>query len=51
MTRRTIPISDGMTYESLRERFTWSIPERFNTGAACADVHPEGAPALITVCP
>ncbi len=51
MTRRTIPISDGMTYESLRERFTWSIPERFNTGAACADRHPEGAPALITVAP
>lgn len=33
---------------SLRpEGFHWEIPERFNIGAACTDVHPEGAPAIV----
>ncbi|TCJ76504.1 UNVERIFIED_ORG: acetyl-CoA synthetase [Dietzia maris] len=29
------------------EGFHWEIPERFNIGAACTDVHPEGAPAIV----
>lgn len=48
---RTIPLHDGMTYESLQERFAWRIPERFNMGVACADAHPPGAPALMAVPP
>ena len=28
--------------------FAWEIPERFNIGAACTDVHPADAPAIIT---
>ncbi len=38
-----------MTYQSLRERFKWSIPTRFNMGRACSDVHPPSRVALIAV--
>ncbi len=36
-----------MTYESLRERFRWAVPARFNLGAACSDAHPPDRTALI----
>jgi acetyl-CoA synthetase len=51
MVRRTIPIHDGMTYESLREHFRWQIPERFNIGLACSDAHSPESPALVSVDP
>jgi len=40
-----------MTYASLRERFSWQIPTRFNMGVACSDVHPADAPGLTAVDP
>ena len=35
--RRVLYAHEGMTYDSLRERFLWEIPGRFNLGDACAD--------------
>lgn len=29
------------------EGFRWEIPEHFNIGAACTDVHPKDAPAIV----
>lgn len=37
----------GMTYESLRERFRWRIPGRFNLGEACADQQDPAITALV----
>jgi len=48
MATRAIETHDGMTHGSLRSRFRWSIPERFNLGAACSDAHPPGDLALVT---
>ena len=48
MAARQVAAHDGMTYESLRERFRWSVPERFNLGTACCDAHPPDRPALIS---
>jgi acetyl-CoA synthetase len=47
MTERVVPPHDGMTYESLRARFAWKIPDRFNMGVACSDVHDPARPALV----
>jgi acetyl-CoA synthetase len=46
MGERTLPIHDGMTYQSLVRRFEWSIPERFNMGVSCSDDQHADAPAL-----
>jgi acetyl-CoA synthetase len=48
MSLRAIVRHDGMSHQSLRERFRWRIPERFNLGAACSDAHRPEDPALIT---
>ncbi len=37
----------GLTYDDLRETVSWSIPERFNMGVACADVPDSDAVALV----
>lgn len=39
------------SYEELYDAFVWRVPERFNIGVACADVHPAGDLALIAVDP
>lgn len=44
----TLPVHDGMSYTSLRDRFRWDIPTRFSMGSACSDVHPPDDPALIS---
>jgi acetyl-CoA synthetase len=41
--------SEGATHASLRAGFSWSLPERFNLGVACADVHAATSLALIEV--
>jgi acetyl-CoA synthetase len=38
-----------MTYTSVRELFNWQVPDRFNMGVACSDVHPADATGLIAV--
>lgn len=38
-----------MSYESLRSRFNWAIPGRFNMGVACVDDQPSNDVALIAV--
>ncbi len=38
-----------LDYQTLRDRFAWDVPGRFNMGVACADAHPADRPALITV--
>jgi acetyl-CoA synthetase len=38
-----------MTYQSLRDRFAWQIPPRFNMGRACTDVHPADTTGLIAI--
>ncbi|MFQ5523251.1 MAG: AMP-binding protein [Acidimicrobiia bacterium] len=38
-----------LSYEALRRRFTWQIPDRFNMGVACADAHEPNRTALIAV--
>lgn len=47
MTRTVVP--PGGSYDELRASFRWQIPERFNIGAACSDVHPAGDVALVEV--
>ncbi|MGH7717820.1 MAG: AMP-binding protein [Gemmatimonadaceae bacterium] len=37
----------GATYDELVTDFRWTLPQRFNMGAACSDRHPPSAPALI----
>ncbi len=37
----------GVNYESLRGDFRWTLPQRLNMGALCADRHPTSARALI----
>lgn len=49
MPQRLIEPHEGMTYESLRARFSWSIPDRFNLGVACSDAHPPDDVALVAV--
>ena len=49
MPARTVEPHEGMTYDSLRERFAWRMPERFNLGAACADAHDPDRVALVAV--
>ncbi len=46
---RAIMPSPGATYEQIRDRFAWNVPEYFNIGVACVDVHPPAAPGLIVV--
>ena len=36
----------GVTYEDLRRRFTWDLPDRFNIGVACSDAQSPAAPAV-----
>ncbi len=48
-TRRLLIPHQGMTYETLRNRFRWNIPERFNLGVACADQQEPEATALVAV--
>ena len=48
-TRRLLIPHQGMTYETLRDRFRWNIPERFNLGVACADQQEPEATALVAV--
>lgn len=38
---------DGASYEDLRARFRWSVPERFNIGVACSDRHPHDRVAML----
>ena len=45
--RRMLAPHEDMTYESLRERFRWQIPDRFNLGVACADQQDPAATALV----
>jgi acetyl-CoA synthetase len=44
-----IEATGGTTHASLRAGFRWSLPGRFNIGAACADVHAATSLALIEV--
>jgi acetyl-CoA synthetase len=37
----------GATYDDLVRGFRWTLPQRFNMGAACSDRHPPNALALI----
>jgi len=37
----------GRSYEELRSAFSWSLPERFNMGIACADQQPAARVALV----
>jgi acetyl-CoA synthetase len=37
----------GVTYQRLRDRFSWDLPQRLNIGVACADAHAAAAPALV----
>jgi acetyl-CoA synthetase len=39
----------GRSYSDMRRRFRWKVPERFNIGVACTDLHPSHRPALIHV--
>jgi acetyl-CoA synthetase len=41
----------GRSYAELRSAFRWDLPERFNMGTACADVHAPATTALIEVLP
>ncbi len=47
MTRSLVP--PGASYEELRASFRWRLPERFNIGVACSDVHPAGDIAIVEV--
>ena len=42
-------LSRHESYATTRERFAWRIPQRFNIGVACCDVHADGSgrPALL----
>ena len=46
---RAITPLPGATYESIRDGFEWQIPDSFNIGVACVDVHPPTSPGLIIV--
>lgn len=39
----------GVTYERLRETFSWQLPRHFNMGVACADAQAGAALALVEV--
>lgn len=39
----------NLTYQDLRESFTWVLPEQFNLGTACTTAHDPKKVALITV--
>jgi acetyl-CoA synthetase len=39
----------GRSYSDMRRRFRWKVPERFNIGVACTDLHPSHRPAVIHV--
>ncbi|MBW3659245.1 MAG: AMP-binding protein, partial [Actinobacteria bacterium] len=41
--------TEDATHASLRAGFRWSLPDRFNIGAACADVHAATALAMIEI--
>jgi acetyl-CoA synthetase len=41
--------ADEVTYASLRRRFRWPSPERFNIATVCADVHAATSLAMIEV--
>lgn len=47
MATRAIEPHDSMTYESLRARFAWHIPDHFNMGVACT-AHPADRIALLS---
>ncbi len=49
MIIRTLHPDAGGSYEELRLGFSWNIPELFNMGVACSDVHDPDSPALIAV--
>jgi acetyl-CoA synthetase len=34
-------------YDAIRAAFAWQVPDRFNVGVACSDVHPPGATAVV----
>jgi acetyl-CoA synthetase len=42
-------VPPGADYDALRTAFRWRIPERFNIGVACSDVHPRSNLALLHV--
>ncbi len=46
---RAITVTPGTSHTAMREGFRWRIPEHFNIGVACCDVHPANAPALLVV--
>jgi len=45
--RRLLDPHDQMSYSTLRNRFSWQIPERFNMGVACCPADEPDAVALV----
>ncbi|MFV1961233.1 MAG: AMP-binding protein, partial [Acidimicrobiia bacterium] len=41
--------ADELTYDTIRARFEWRIPERFNMGVACSSAHDPERRGLIAV--
>jgi acetyl-CoA synthetase len=49
MKRRVLDPDRNETFDQICANLRWSVPERFNLGAACTDDLPPGDPAIITV--